>query len=153
MTATAARFPRTLIVILSVIGALVILALAVVFTRGEPTQLDESTPAGVVQRYSAAVIAGDEAAAADYLTEGVRAECTRFEQFGAGNLAVRLVSTKERVDSADVTVSIASSTGNGPFGSAESEYEDVFGLVKTDNTWRIESVPWQLTVCTNAGQK
>lgn len=147
------RSSRTLITVLGVIAALVILALAVVFTRGEPPQLDESTPAGVVQRYSAAVIAGDEAAAADYLTEDVRAECSRFEQFGAGNLTVTLVSTKERSNSADVSVSIAASTGNGPFGAPESEYDDVFGLVKTDGAWRIESAPWQLTVCPNTGLK
>ena len=142
-----------MIIILSVIGALVIVALAIVLTRGEPAQLDESTPAGVVQRYSAAVIAGDESAAADYLTDQVRAECSRFEQFGAGNLTVTLVSTKERSDSADVSVSIASSTGNGPFGAPESEYDDVFALVKTDGAWRIESAPWQLTVCPNTGLK
>jgi hypothetical protein len=153
MTASAARSSRTLIIILGVIGALVILALAVVFTRGEPAQLDESTPAGVVQRYSAAVIAGNESAAAEYLTEDVRADCSRLEQFGAGNLAVTLVSTKERSDSADVAVSIASSTGNGPFGAPESEYEEVFGLVKAGDAWRIESAPWQLTVCQNSGLK
>ena len=153
MTASTLRSSRTLIIILGAITALVILALAVVLTRGEPPQLDESTPAGVVQRYSAAVIAGDESAAADYLTDQVRAECSRFEQFGAGNLTVTLVSTKERSDSADVSVSIASSTGNGPFGAPESEYDDVFALVKTDGAWRIESAPWQLTVCPNTGLK
>ena len=34
--------------------------------------MDEATPAGVVQRYSAAVIAGDEAAAAAYLTDATK---------------------------------------------------------------------------------
>ena len=149
MTASTLRSSRTLIIILGAITALVILALAVVLTRGEPPQLDESTPAGVVQRYSAAVIAGDESAAAEYLTEQVRAECSRFEQFSAGNLTVTLVATKQRSDSADVSVSIASSTGNGPFGAPESEYDDAFALVKTDGAWRIESAPWQLTVCPN----
>lgn len=147
------RSSRTLIIVLGSIAALVVVALAVVLTRGEPQQLDESTPAGVVQRYSVAVIAGDESAAAGYLTEQVRAECSRFEQFGAGNLTVTLVSTKERSDSADVAVSIASSTGNGPFGAPESEYDDVFALVKTDGAWRIESAPWQLTICPNTGLK
>jgi hypothetical protein len=153
MTAPSVTSSRTLIIILGVIGALVILALAVVFTRGEPAQLDESTPAGVVQRYSIAVIAGDESAAAEYLTEEVRSDCSRVEQFGAGNLTVTLVSTKERSDSADVAVSIATSTGNGPFGAPESEYEDVFGLVKAGDGWLIESAPWQLTVCPNTGLK
>ena len=91
--------------------------------------MDESTPAGVVQRYSTAVIAGDESAAAAYLTEDVRADCNQLEHFGGTNITVTLVSTKERSDSADVAVSIVSSVGNGPFGAPESQYEDVFGLV------------------------
>ncbi|WP_427017753.1 hypothetical protein ACQCSX_03815 [Pseudarthrobacter sp. P1] len=135
------------------IAALVIVALAVVLTRGEPAQLDESTPAGVVQRYSAAVIAGDESAAAAYLTDDVRAGCDRLEQLAAQDLTVTLVSTKERAGSADVTVSIASSTGDGPFGVPQSEYEDVFSLVKTEASWRIDTAPWQLTICLRTGPK
>jgi hypothetical protein len=153
MTASTMRSSRTLIIILGAIAALVVLALAAVLTRGEPPQLDESTPAGVVQRYSAAVIAGDESAAADYLTPQVRGECSRFEVFSARNITVTLVSTKERSDSADVSVSIVSSTGNGPFGAPESEYDDVFALVKAGGAWLIESAPWQLTVCPNTGPK
>lgn len=106
--------------------------------------MDESTPAGVVQRYSAA---------AAYLTEDVRTDCNQLEHFGDTNITVTLVSTKERSDSADVAVSIVSSVGNGPFDAPESQYEDVFGLVKADGAWRIESAPWQLAVCPSAGLK
>ena len=60
---------RTLVFLLSAIGALVILALVVVFTRGEPEQLDPSTPEGVVQTYTRLVIDGDELGAAEYLTD------------------------------------------------------------------------------------
>ncbi len=63
-----------------------------------------------------------------------------------------VIATKERAGSADVTVTIASSTGNGPFGAPQSEYEDVFSLVKTDGTWRLETAPWQLTICPVKGQ-
>lgn len=153
MTASANGSSRTLLIILGVIATLVIVALAVVFTRGAPAPLDEATPAGVVQRYSAAAVAGDESAAADYLTESVRADCPRLEQFRANNLTITLISTTERSDSADVSVSIASFTGDGPFGAPESEYEDVFGLVKIDGVWRIDSAPWELTICPNAGPK
>ena len=48
---------RTLLAIMAAIAVIVIIALAVVFTRGEPAPLAESTPAGVTQRYAAAVIA------------------------------------------------------------------------------------------------
>jgi hypothetical protein len=149
MTATT-RPNRILLIILGVIAALVILALVVVLGRGEPMQQDESTPAGIVQRYSAAVIDGDETGAMAYLTQEVRDQCERMEQFGATQgIAITLVSTKERSNSADVTVSIASAS-NGPFG-AQSSYEDVFGLVKANGDWRIQSAPWQLTVCMNTG--
>ena len=152
--APADRPKKTLLILLGVIAALVVVAvLTIVFTRGKPALLDESTPAGVVQRYAAAAVAGDETTAAAYLSDEVRADCPRLEQFRADNLAITLISTKERADSADVAVSIASFAGDGPFGSSESKYEDVFGLVKVDGGWRIVSAPWELTVCPNAGPK
>ncbi|WP_426978165.1 hypothetical protein ACQCSU_02895 [Pseudarthrobacter sp. O4] len=95
-----------------------IVALAVVFTRGEPAPLDESTPAGAVQRYSAAVIAGDEAAAAAHLSEAARTRCSNVGRTTADNLRVTLVSTTVRAGSADVRVLITVSEGGGPFGSA-----------------------------------
>ena len=67
----AARKPdRILTIIVAAIAGLVILALAVVFTRGVPPAPDESTPVGVVQRYSAAVLGGNTAVADSYLHGG-----------------------------------------------------------------------------------
>lgn len=140
-------------VILAIIGVLAVAALAVVFSRGEPALLDESTPQGVVQRYSAAVIDGDEAAAQAYLTETARTQCVDFERSSTENLRVTLVSTTERATSADVRVLMVVSNGSGPFGNSEYETEDVFDLVKTDGKWLIDSAPWQLRVCTNRGVK
>ncbi|MDO5752894.1 hypothetical protein [Arthrobacter sp.] len=142
---------------LLILGVIVILvlvaAISIAVTRGEPTLLEESTPAGVVQRYVAAAVDGDEATAAGYLTEAVFADCSPMEQFRADNLSITLISTKERSNSADVAVSIASFSGNGPFGAQESSYEDVFSLVRTDGAWRISSAPWDLTICPNEGTK
>lgn len=140
-------------VILAIIGVLAVAALAVVFSRGEPALLDESTPQGVVQRYSAAVIDGDEAAAQAYVTETARTQCVDFERSSTENLRVTLVSTTERATSADVRVLMVVSNGSGPFGNSEYETEDVFDLVKTDGKWLIDSAPWQLRVCTNRGVK
>ncbi|WP_251024613.1 hypothetical protein [Arthrobacter sp. ISL-65] len=64
------RPDRTLISVLAIIAGLVAVALAVVFFRGAPEPLAESTPAGVVQRYAAAVLSSDGAAAARYSTDG-----------------------------------------------------------------------------------
>jgi hypothetical protein len=153
MDAAASKPDRILIVILAIIAVLVVAALAVVFTRGQPALLDEATPQGVVQRYSAAVIDGDESAAAAYLTEAARNQCVNFERSSTNNLRVTLVSTTERPSSADVRVLMVASNGGGPFGNSEYENEDVFDLVKTDGKWLIESAPWQLRVCANTSVK
>lgn len=147
MDAPARKPDRTLIVILSVIAALVVVALIVVFTRGEPEVLDESTPEGVVQRYSAAVIEGDEAAAIDYLVPEIRDDCVRMQSGPLDSLRVTLVSTTDRGDSADVRVLIVTSYDGGLFGSSEYEEEGVFDLVRSDDGWLIESTPWQFMIC------
>jgi hypothetical protein len=147
MHASATKPDRTLIVILGVIGALVIVALIVVFTRGGAAPLDESTPEGVVQRYSAAMLEGDEDAAIGYLTPEIGESCERIGPNLAEGLRVTHVSTTERDDTADVRVLIVTSYEGGLFGSSEYEEEAAFDLVKDDGRWFIESTPWQLAVC------
>ena len=154
MNAAPGRPDRTLIVILSVIAVLVIVALAVVFSRGEPKLLDESTPAGVVQRYSAAVISGDEDAAVEYLTPAVREGCDRYEPTFVENARVTLGSTTERAESADVSVIIVTTYAEGgPFGPSESEVTENFNLEKVDGKWLISTTPWPLTICLNTTVK
>ncbi|WP_255768800.1 hypothetical protein [Pseudarthrobacter sulfonivorans] len=146
---TAARKPdRTLIAILAVIALLVVVALAVVFTRGGPETLDASTPQGVVQRYSTAVIAGDTATANSYLTDTAKSVCRGYYESGQRPVRVVLIATTERDDSALVRVSLVSSGGGGPFGPSEYEMEDRFALVKASGSWRIEQAPYQLVSCT-----
>lgn len=70
-----------------------LVCLLVVFTRGKPALRDVSTPEGVVQRYSATVIAGDESAAAAYLIDAALDRRERFERADTGNVRVTLVST------------------------------------------------------------
>ncbi|GAA1762951.1 hypothetical protein [Agromyces humatus] len=149
----APKRDRTLIVILAVIGALVAIALIVVFTRGEPAQLDESTPEGVVQRYTAAVIAGDEEAARGYLVPELADSCERIEPGPVQDMRVTLESTTEREDSADVRVLIAFSYDGGLFGSSGYEEQGTFDLVADGGGWLIESTPWPLTICAEAAVK
>jgi len=151
MTASKTAHNRTLVVILAVIVGLVVVALVVVFSRGEPKLLDAATPQGVVQRYSAAVIAGDETGAQDYLTSAVREQCDRPESVYSDNLRVVLADTAERAASADVKVSLITSTGGSLFGPSEYESSAEFGLIKIDGAWLIERTPWELTICSNAG--
>ena len=144
----ASKPDRILIVLLGAIAVLVAVALAVVFMRGEPEPLDGNSAAGVVQRYSAAVIGGDTAAAGAYLTEGAKTQCTgKFDSMSRPSRVV-LVSTAERAESATVTVSIVQSAGGGPFGPSEYESEDIFTLLKVDGTWKVDSAPYTLLSCT-----
>lgn len=145
------RRDRGLVIILSVIAALVLVALVVVFTRGEPALLDSATPEGVVQRYSAAVIDGDEAAAARYLTDGARERCDQFGESVTQSMRITLATTTVRDDTADVRVTIVIGDGGGPFGGSGYSVDEVFDLVKVDGDWLIDSAPWPLTVCPSTG--
>ncbi|GAC1502479.1 MAG: hypothetical protein NVS2B15_25070 [Pseudarthrobacter sp.] len=144
----AAKPDRTLIAIVSAIALLVVVALAVVFTRGGPETLDASTPQGVVQRYSTAVIENDTAKANSYLTEAAKSVCRGYYESGPHPVRVVLLSTTERDGSAQVRVSLVTSGGGGPFGPSEYEMEDRFALVKSGGSWLIEQAPYQLASCT-----
>lgn len=148
MDGAAGKPDRILVVLLGVIVVLVAVALAVVFLRGDPKPLDENSPAGVVQRYSAAVIDGDTSAAGSYLTDAARAQCTGKYIGMSRPDRVVLVETNERPESATVTVSIVQSSGGGPFGPSEFESEDSFSLVKAGGAWKIDSAPYTLLSCT-----
>lgn len=149
---TAARRPdRTLLVAVIAVVALVVVALIVVFTRGGAAPVDAASPAGVVQRYTEAVIDGDEQAAREYLVEAVRSACERVEAGMADDVRVTLDDTTERDRTADVDVSIVS-TGGGLLGTSEYREEASFELVREGADWRIETTPWQFTICLQAAR-
>ncbi|MHA7303145.1 hypothetical protein [Pseudarthrobacter sp. MDT1-22] len=153
MNAAAGKPDRILLVIVSAIALLVIVALAVVFTRGEPEVLDESTPQGVVQRYSTAVIEGDMATASSYLTEAASSLCRGYQESGPPPTRVVLISTTERDNTAVVRVSVVGSCPGGPFGPSEYEMEDRFSLVKTEGRWLVDQAPYQLLSCAGSSVK
>ena len=140
---------RTLLVILSIIAGLVVIALAVVFLRGTPGVLDRTTPEGIVQAYSTALIDGDRAAAKEFLSKDLRDNCESVEPGLAGGVRVTFVSSTVHSDSATVRVSIVTNYGDGPFGTSESESDSVFDLVNEGGSWAITNAPWQLTLCYN----
>jgi hypothetical protein len=141
MTTPTARPRRALVVLICIVAAIVVVALVVVFSRGTPPLLDSTTPAGIVQRYSAK----------GYLSQSLRDGCDRAEFVVTDNIRVTLVATTERTESADVRVSITLSSENGPFGVSESSFEGVFDLVKENGAWRIDSAPGPLMICVNTG--
>jgi hypothetical protein len=154
MDAAPRKTDRILLAIVAAIAVLVITALAVIFTRGEPEILDESTPAGVVQRYSTAIIGGDTATAASYLTEAARSSCNGYRDSGPLPERIVLVSTTERETTAVVKVTITESVAvGGPFGPSEYESENRFSLLKVQDKWLIDQAPYQLLSCTGTGLK
>lgn len=146
---TSAPVRRNLLLLFVAIAVLVIVALAIVFTRGEPEVLDESTPEGVVQRYAAAVLDGDDEEALNWLSDDAREECGTTQSV-TSDLRVALISTDVRENSADVRVQI-SQNGSGPFGS-EYSYEEDVKLTREGGDWRIEVAPWELTICLMDGE-
>lgn len=141
---------RILLALLGVVGLLVVVALAVVFTRGGPPPLDPASAAGVVQRYSTAVIDGDKETANTYLTDNARSMCAGGGGYYSGEpqpARVVLVSTSERGDSATVRVSIVHSAQGGPFGPSDYEMEDAFRLSKVGGDWLIDQAPYPLQAC------
>lgn len=147
MTDAARKPDRIILVLLGIIGVLVVVALAVVFSRGDPAPLDEASPAGVVQRYSTAVIDGDIATAETYLTDSARTVCRGSFSGEPRPARVVLVSTTERDQSATVKVSMVNSYQDGPFGPSEYEMEDIFTLAKEDGNWKISQAPYMLMAC------
>lgn len=143
---------KHLLLLLCVIAALVLVSVVLVLTRGAPKPLDASTPAGVVQGYVRAVVAGDEDAAAAFLEPGKDTRCKGFESIAPErNIRVALVSTTQRQTTADVVVSISYTNVGGPFGSPEYASEESFDLTLVEGKWLVSNAPWPLLVCTDEG--
>ncbi|HET7139125.1 MAG TPA: hypothetical protein VFI36_03095 [Arthrobacter sp.] len=138
---------------MSAIALLVVVSLAVVLTRGQPEVLDESTPQGVVQRYSSAVIDGDRATATSYLTEAATTSCRSYPDSGPPPSRVVLISATESGTSAVVKVSVIAAASDGLFGPSEYETEARFSLVKTNGKWLVDQAPYQLLTCTGSAVK
>ncbi len=148
METRSGRPDRTLLVVLIIVAALIIVALVVVFSRGAPAPLDASTPGGVVQRYTQALVDRDQTAARSYLTPELQENCDRVDPGLLDDVRVTLQSTNERGDTADVRVSVVTTSGGGLFGPSEYQSDEIFHLVRAGSGWAIETAPWQLTVCT-----
>ena len=148
MESSASKPDRALIVVLAVTALLVVVALIVVFVRSAPAQLDPDSAEGVVQRYATAVLSGDEDAAADLLSSAAKEDCGEIVEPWTDGMRVTLVSSTERATSAEVRVDIITYYDGGLFGGSEYTEPGTFELVQSGGDWRIDTVPWQLSVCT-----
>jgi hypothetical protein len=146
-----ARRPRwALIALLAAIGLVVIIALLAVFLRGEPAQYPADTPEGVVQRYSQAAVDGDVDTALMYVVDDVADSCE--QNVISDDVRVTLVKTSEQATSARVDVRMTTVYQSGPLGTSEYESEGAFRLVKSGDTWLIQSAPFDLAVCFELGR-
>jgi hypothetical protein len=144
---------RALAVVLSLIGVLVVASVALILTRGAPGPVDPATPAGVVQKYAAAFIAGDTATAMSTLSDEAKAQCAAYPgsyytspEFRE-SLRVELRSTVERDGSATVRVAIVQTSQGGPFGPSDYSTPGDFQLTKSSGQWLIVSAPSMIAVC------
>jgi hypothetical protein len=141
---------RFLTGILLGIAVLIIVALAVFFTRkDELVYVDESTPQGVVQNYVVAVQKRDYEKAYTYLAD--LENKPTYQQFreaffnymispsGAG---VEILQTETSDDLATVGVSIIYNQRD-PF-SGSSRYVDTARLVRQGGQWKIKQMPYSL---------
>lgn len=151
MQTPTGRPDRTLIVILSIIAAVVVLAVVVVFTRGAPAPLDASSPEGVVQAYSQAIMAGDRDAALELVPDSVRKDCEPADYGTNSQLRMSLRSTEVTGDRAVIRVGLSQGYSTGPFGGGAYESEDTFTLERIDGQWLVTNAPWSLIVCYNMG--
>ncbi|WP_269938613.1 hypothetical protein [Arthrobacter sp. HY1533] len=144
---------RTPLILLGITVLLVVAAVVLVFTRGTSATVDPNSPEGVVQSYVTLLLAGDQEQAAALLTAQAANDCPVGANPGQSNVRVALLSTTLTGSGATVLVSITETSVRGPFGVGGSGYEDSFTLVPRQDSWAINSAPWPLLACTEAGVK
>jgi len=141
---------RPLYIAIGTIVALVIVALTAVLARPASVELDSSSPEGIVQRYTEAVIAGDDPTARESLAADLRQECDQIEAYGRDDTRVTLSGTTEHDDKATVEVTVTQN-GGGVFGG-EYTSDERFHLERDAGEWYITGTPWQFTICEETGR-
>jgi hypothetical protein len=145
---TPAKPDRTLRAILIAVVLLVVIAVVVVLVRNATSvALDPATPEGVVQRYSQAVIDGDQTTARSLLSPSSTDNCNFYDPEPTGVRMTLRSTTLSGTTTAIVRVSISRNNNGGPFSGNEVTSDDKFILVKTGGTWLIFSAPYDFTTC------
>ena len=144
---------RTPLILLGATVLLVVAALVLVLGRGTSATVDPNSPEGVVQSYVTLLLAGDQEEAAAFLTAQAASDCPVGLIPGQSDVRVALLSTTHTGSGATVTVSITDTGVRGPFGMGVSGYEDYFTLVPHQDSWAINTAPWPLLACADAGVK
>ena len=140
---------RFLTGILIGIGALVVVALAVFFTRKDArTYLSDDVPEGVVHNYVVAVLNKDYQKAYGYLADlDHKPTYDQFRQsflrgmVNSNNAAVDIGKSDVSGDTATVEVALIYNPSD-PFSTGYRDTSQSAGLVKQDGSWKLSSMPY-----------
>lgn len=137
---------RVLLVVVALVAVAAVVAGVLLATRHEP-RYDRGTPAGVVQAYVSAVIAGHNQEAAGFLAPDSPCDLTDLDRTQAPeDVRVVLRATEVRSGTARVEVEMATSSGD-LLGGAEQVERHTFQLTRPDRAWLITGMPWPMYEC------
>ena len=135
--------------VLTIVIGLIIIAVAIVTVLSSTKSavvIDRSTPAGSVQVYLKAVLAGRNAEAAKMLSPESVCTVTDIDRaYIVDTARVLLVDSTTEGTTAEVRVRVEIPSG-GPLGDFMTE-DHTFRLVNSGGTWLITGIPWPLYDC------
>lgn len=128
---------------------LIVIAVAIVTILSSTKSavvIDRSTPAGSVQVYLKAVLAGKNAEAAKMLSPESVCTVTDIDRaYIVDTARVLLIDSSTEGTTAEVRVRVEIPSG-GPLGDFMTE-DHTFRLVNSGGTWLITGIPWPLYDC------
>ncbi len=140
------RPPVVPVVVVAAVAVLAVVAAVVAANRSTPTY-GPGTATGVAQRYLAAVVDGDHAAAARLLAADGPCTIDDLDRSGVPDgVRVVLLGTRVAADTAQVDVDVATPSG-GPFGGSEDTEKRTLRLVRVAGDWRVTGEPWPMSDC------
>lgn len=135
--------------VLTIVIGLIVIAVAIVTVLSSTKSavvIDRSTPAGSVQVYLKAVLAGKNAEAAKMLSPESVCTVTDIDRaYIVDTARVLLVDSTAEGTTAEVRVRVEIPSG-GPLGDFRTE-DHTFRLVNSSGTWLITGIPWPLYDC------
>lgn len=142
-------FDRSLLLVVGGALALIVIGLvsAAVLARTSPALAPASTPEGAVQRFYAALYAGDYAAAYGMLSPGTQRSISERElrermSYDLRQSQARVGLASVQGKRATVPVTITHYTQDGLFGAQEWVSEHEVTLVRTDGAWLLIGGPF-----------
>lgn len=128
-------------VVWAVAVAAVLLAALAVVALDRSDAPEPGTPEATVAALFSALLDGDDQAVEALLTPELASRCERPQLHDSGSVRVTLTDSEVREQRAEVTVTVAVASEGDPLGGSYS-YDATFELVKVDDTWLVEELPW-----------